>query len=466
MEKKMKQIIKETINQFILNERLTSVIYHFTGLSALYNIINKDAFVLRSSYGRSSDDMHKNKKFYLSCTRQRNGLMGYSRRCNVRITLDGDMLNNTFEGGPVDYWGSSMGKHHYYDKSYYQKVPQIQSDTENEDRLYSNKPLIKNAMSYVRRIDVLIEPKNRNQINLSYLYHILISGYRHMIYIYDNWNDYNNQSEKTINDEISSLKGVHDFIPKGMKFNESVKYGLSHMLSFFIIVDDIQPKQSKEYCAKLLKKYGLDKYTNYVLNNINYNMRPDDIDATLLDTIRTNGDNDIYEKSFLMLRDFLQEKGFNNIFNAKMYVKKRNQQNNWDKIDYNKTIKVLVFQPNGHTDWGNTIILHPEKTLFWDIQDVSNNRKFFVGDIERNVISHKSKNDESFYKYIQHFAKGKVTVTQMLDFLSKLNTQEEDIVDYLFGGKFIIYSINYFSIDNQKYINETDKQELEKMFYK
>ena len=272
--------------------------------------------------------------------------------------------------------------------------------------------------------------------------------------------------EKTINDEISSLKDVYDFIPKGMKFNESVKYGLSHMLSFFIIVDDIQPKQSKEYCAKLLKKYGLDKYTNYVLNNINYNMRPDDIDATLLDTIRTNGDNDIYEKSFLMLRDFLQEKGFNNIFNAKMYVKKRNQQNNWDKIDYNKTIKVLVFQPNGHTNWGNTIILHPEKTLFWDIQDVSNNRKFFVSDIERNVISHKSKNDESFYKYIQHFAKGKVTVTQMLDFLSKLNTQEEDIVDYLFGGKFIIFPINYFSIDNQKYINETDKQELEKMFYK
>ena len=125
-----------------------------------------------------------------------------------------------------------------------------------------------------------------------------------------------------------------------------------------------------------------------------------------------------------------------------------------------------MFQPNGHTNWGNTIILHPEKTLFWDIQDVSNNRKFFVSDIERNVISHKSKNDESFYKYIQHFAKGKVTVTQMLDFLSKLNIQEEDIVDYLFGGKFIIFPINYFSINNQKYINETDKQELEKMFYK
>ena len=456
----------ESINQFLISERLTSVIYHFTGLSALYNILQNDAIVLRSSYGRTSDDLHKRKKFYLSCTRQRNGLMGYSHKCSVRITLDGDMLNTRFEGGPVDYWGKTMGKQSYYDKDMNSQIPKIQSSTENEDRLYSNEPIIKNAKSYIRRVDVLVKSDLSDKVALSYAYHTILLG-SGLVFVYDNMDDFNKQSKNTVNDKIMSLQDIHSFTPRQLQWNESVKYGLSHMLSFFLIVDGIQPKDAKEYCGKLLSKYGLKEYISSVLKGINYHMRVDDIDANILDGIRTNGDMYVYEKAFTMLRDFLRERGFANIFDAKQAIKKRYKNGSWGEYDWEKTVDVLVFQSNGMTNrWGNVVILHPEKTLFWDIDGIDLNRKYFVDDIERNILSHKSKSDESFHKYIQHFAKGNVSVTQMLDFLNKLNTQEEDIIDYLFGGHFKTIPMQYGYIDDQKYMSENEKEELKAMFKK
>ena len=454
----------ESINQFLVTERLSSVIYHFTSLSALHNILQNDAIVLRSSYGRISDDLHKQKKFYLSCTRQRNGLMGYSHKCSVRITLDGDMLNNRFEGGPVDYWGKSMGKQSYYDKDMYSQIPKLQSSTENEDRLYSNEPTIKNAKSYIRRVDVLLKSNFQDKVALSYAYHAILLG-KGLVFVYDNMDDFNKQSQNTVNEKIMSFEDIHTFIPKGLNFNGAVTYGLSHMLSFFLIVDGIHPNDAKEYCGKLLSKYNLKEYISSVLKDINYHMRADDIDATLLDGIRTNGDMYVYEKAFTMLRDFLRERGFANIFDAKQAIKKRIKNSHWGDFDWEKTVDVFVFQSNGLTNrWGNVVILHPDKTLFWDIEGIDLNRRYFVDDIERNILSHKSKSDESFHKYIQHFAKGKISVTQMLDFLNKLNTQEEDIVEYLFGGHFKTIPMQYSYIDDQKYMSESEKEELKSMF--
>ena len=108
--------IQITENQYktLLNERLSSVLYHFTGLYELLEMIQDDAFYLNTSYRGASDDKHSTKKFYMCFTRQVNSRQGYSRGKPVRIEFDGDLLNQRFEGKPIDYWGDTMGKHQFF----------------------------------------------------------------------------------------------------------------------------------------------------------------------------------------------------------------------------------------------------------------------------------------------------------------------------------------------------------------
>ena len=98
----------------IIEESLSKKVYHFTTLSSVMDIINDDKFILSSSLFGDADNFNKNKKFFISLTRQRNGSIGYSKPYNVRICFDGDKLNNKFSGKAIDYWGDSMGKQEYY----------------------------------------------------------------------------------------------------------------------------------------------------------------------------------------------------------------------------------------------------------------------------------------------------------------------------------------------------------------
>lgn len=103
------ELIQEYLDKPIIRERVSSIVYHFTTVGAIWEIIKNNRIYLSSALETRSDDLDKNKKFFLSLTRQRNGNLGYSKSKPVRITLDGDMLNNNFKGGAFDYWGDSMG---------------------------------------------------------------------------------------------------------------------------------------------------------------------------------------------------------------------------------------------------------------------------------------------------------------------------------------------------------------------
>lgn len=86
MDNGLKRIIKLTESQFrtLLNERLSSVLYHFCSLYQAYSIIKDNAFYLNTVYSKNglkpSDDMHNSKKFYMCFTRQVNSKQGFSRR--------------------------------------------------------------------------------------------------------------------------------------------------------------------------------------------------------------------------------------------------------------------------------------------------------------------------------------------------------------------------------------------------
>ena len=53
----------------------------------------------------------------------------------------------------------------------------------------------------------------------------------------------------------------------------------------------------------------------------------------------------------------------------------------------------------------------------------------------------------------------------MLSILNKLGFDEDfDVIDYIFGGKFTKIKLNYYTFDDQKYLNDNDKEQVKNMF--
>ena len=91
----------------MLSESISSVVYHFTSLQALYRILMTQKFYLKTgvfkdSYEHTLSDGKR--MYYFSTTRNKNANEGYSNgyksEGSVRITLDGEkckFLKRTIE---------------------------------------------------------------------------------------------------------------------------------------------------------------------------------------------------------------------------------------------------------------------------------------------------------------------------------------------------------------------------------
>ena len=191
----MKRIIINESQYQLLNEGLSSLLYHFTSINNGFSICKDDKIYLQSALAKDSDNYDKKRKFYLSCTRVRNSQFGYSykfSRGGVRIALDGDLLSNNFAGKQINYWNGLNDKFRYYEyfperskdlegnmsweierfkKNHPGATPedikrfieynfndsaQHHTDNESEDRLFSYRPVIEDAHKYIKSIDVLL----------------------------------------------------------------------------------------------------------------------------------------------------------------------------------------------------------------------------------------------------------------------------------------------------------------------
>jgi hypothetical protein len=136
----------------ILNERISSVVYHFTTTDAAGGIIDSNSFRLSEipsdrQYIKSPFQVDAgikyDKGYYMSVSRTK--IEGYttllnSARCHfVRFELDGNKLGNTYKGGPFDYFPQHQGNNEY---------------EEYEDRIYSRNKVIPNARGYIKRMDL------------------------------------------------------------------------------------------------------------------------------------------------------------------------------------------------------------------------------------------------------------------------------------------------------------------------
>lgn len=159
----------------MLSESISSVVYHFTSLQALYRILMTQKFYLKTgvfkdSYEHTLSDGKR--MYYFSTTRNKNANEGYSNgyksEGSVRITLDGEKLSYNYKGTPTNYWGdnSALGRMKYLNPSKvgyplkWDKEMQQHRNDETEDRIWSSHPTIPNALKYIKRIDILLPNEN------------------------------------------------------------------------------------------------------------------------------------------------------------------------------------------------------------------------------------------------------------------------------------------------------------------
>ena len=135
----------------LLNEGISSIVYHYTHPSSLLSIIKSNKF-------RVSDDGG------FSVTRQRNDRIGYAVAfrheffdgCYARIQLNGDLLNQNFKGTQVDEFGlkDDLQLGDFDNDGDYSNRYAFR--TQAEDKVWArNGEFIPNAIKYVERVDII-----------------------------------------------------------------------------------------------------------------------------------------------------------------------------------------------------------------------------------------------------------------------------------------------------------------------
>ena len=159
-----------------------------------------DKFYLKTGAFKNFANSNGGKRmFYLSTTRNKNAFEGYSNKFagkrGVRITLDGDKINQNYHGSSFNYWGDEeLGRLQYlnpekvgFHKNWSKKMQQHQHD-ETEDRIWSYKSSIPNAWNYILKVDICISGIEKDEELKQLLFNIMNSGklFTNKINLYDN----------------------------------------------------------------------------------------------------------------------------------------------------------------------------------------------------------------------------------------------------------------------------------------
>jgi hypothetical protein len=120
-------------------------------LYSLFSILQSNKFRLRPIEGTESDKiLNKNYPFYFSTSRTRNNsfssIVGSS---TCILQLNGTKLAERYKGSAIDYWGEDFRK--INPKGY-----------EQEDRIFSKKRAIPNALSYIQAVTIMVVVGNES----------------------------------------------------------------------------------------------------------------------------------------------------------------------------------------------------------------------------------------------------------------------------------------------------------------
>lgn len=202
-------IINEELQN--LNEGLSDIVYHFTYIPHLVNILGMNKFATSSNLGSTADRWKDKGRFFFFSTQRSNGKSGYGRHHgNVCIVLDGRKLNQRYKGFPTDYWNWSKSPKDYDSKSSYKDAL---LSLELEDRIVTDKPYIENAKQYIIGIHTLVRNSNGSFLTKDVLNKIINNIGSIPIYYYNDDNSFRLlDTRKAINvNDIELLDPKEDY---------------------------------------------------------------------------------------------------------------------------------------------------------------------------------------------------------------------------------------------------------------
>lgn len=323
----LNNLIKESLDKFLMKEALSSKVYHFTSIKSVFNILKTNEMFCQSSLATSSDDYSDKYKFYISFTRVKSpkegfGYNSYKSSSFARIEFDGDKLNNNFSGRPVDYWNNDsltnkrkymkdvtnqkaykyvpydgndnvdakdMGGVYKYDFKYpredsplyasfdgkiYKKEQIIPNEIQHhvfneiEDRIQTNKPIIENINKYITRVDILIDRNSGSKDEIVYARNLSFSKF---VFVYDNMKDFIMQSENTVNKEIQndeSIENKIDLYKNVLRWSQNEYIELLSSYLMLLTIDEHDMNKKFKLVSNILDDGNLGKYKGKVIKKI------------------------------------------------------------------------------------------------------------------------------------------------------------------------------------------------------
>ena len=141
----------ESIYNKLVNERVTDIVYHGTGLIELRQILEQDKVMTSVAQGvRSDSKLNKDKFFFFSTARSVNTFreaFGLPQKAAVMV-LDGRKLSQRYKAAAVDYWG-----------------PGFMDQDETEDRIVTDDPYIEDFSQYIKEVRILFPVKSFRSVS-------------------------------------------------------------------------------------------------------------------------------------------------------------------------------------------------------------------------------------------------------------------------------------------------------------
>lgn len=315
--------------KIFINESASDIMYHFTYLQSLYQILKTNTINMTAAFGSKSDmDTNRKKFFFLSTTRSRSS--GF-KKGNVKIVLNGKLLKNNYKIYPTEYWQYSKNPDDWGSaRDYAESLKSM----EQEDRIVSDKSEIENAEKYIVAVHCYIG-KDSKQYNILSEIKRYCDLYNILLYVYDNEKNYLNQIKPIdINDVLKANTEKQDSYTRNISFN----YNLAAFLSFN---SDENYKKITEYLNDPEKIKKLDDVlkeranTSFSFNSF-YNEDFINYITASVHKIRTYTDTD--SKFLLKLMAYDMKK--NKVYDIKSYFKKKQYELSGKRqlSDYKKDI--------------------------------------------------------------------------------------------------------------------------------
>lgn len=426
-------IIAMGTNNKILKEALSSKLYHWTAISVAWEILSKDELFCQSAYaGSGADNYSKKYKFYVCFTRTKSPAesFGYqaSRRDIARIEFDGDALNSLFPGSPVNYWNGMTDKYYYTsDENGKRHYDVHHSDAEFEDRLFTNKSVIKGIRKYIKRVDILkYGAANTSELG-SYSIALLRyfgQGKNPIVHVYGTLDDFAAQKNEIIYDDDAFKLNASGEELRPPKNNVDCRYLASFF--YYTIGDD------KREINRLLDKYGLGEYKPNVMKNLSgspisfYDFH-NSLSAYCHQIGKFHPSKE-GQKVLQLISDIMRKKGYESWRDMALKQQSARYGNQEKQYDYNDKEFTLV-----EIDYHNYVYEDANKTDFWYMLRAENLKERY-DIIDRIIFSMDYDGkpyDERFKKYLQHLAHKNPSFGEMEYLFNKHDVPMDVLMQYI-----------------------------------